>query len=67
VLHATAGFHHPAHAVEWRDSEIEAQLDMVVSLPLWGLEVTAGRGRAAEVVVTGQTFAIVRRLTSVQR
>jgi hypothetical protein len=45
VLHATARFHHPAHAVEWRDSEIEAQLDAVVSLQLWGLEVTAGRGR----------------------
>jgi AcrR family transcriptional regulator len=37
VLHATARFHHPAHALEWRDPQIEAQLDAVVSLVLRGL------------------------------
>jgi len=44
VLHATARFHHPAHAVEWRDPEIEAQLDAVVSLLMRGLKITAALG-----------------------
>jgi AcrR family transcriptional regulator len=40
VLHATARFHHPAHAIEWRDPEIEDHLDAVVSLLLRGLRVS---------------------------
>jgi AcrR family transcriptional regulator len=37
VLQATARFHHPAHAAEWADPSIEADLDAVVSLLLAGL------------------------------
>src|SRR5215216_3581396 len=29
VLHATARFYHPAHAVEWRDSEIEGGVSKI--------------------------------------
>jgi AcrR family transcriptional regulator len=42
VLQATARFHHPAHATEWSDTDLDADLDAVVSLLLTGL-------RAAEV------------------
>jgi Tetracyclin repressor-like, C-terminal domain len=44
VLRATARFHHPADAVEWRNPAIEADLDAVISLLLRGLQ-TAGSGR----------------------
>ncbi|HET8641074.1 MAG TPA: TetR family transcriptional regulator [Pseudonocardiaceae bacterium] len=37
VLHATARFHHPAHAAEWADPTIDADLDAVASLLLNGL------------------------------
>jgi AcrR family transcriptional regulator len=37
VLHATARFHHPAHASEWTDPNIEADLDAVLSVLLEGL------------------------------
>jgi AcrR family transcriptional regulator len=42
VLQATARFHHPAHATEWVDPDLDADLDAVVSLLLTGL-------RAADV------------------
>jgi AcrR family transcriptional regulator len=37
VLHATARFHHPAHATEWADHSIEADLDAVLSMLVHGL------------------------------
>lgn len=37
VLHATARFHHPAHAAEWNDPGIEGDLEAVMSLLLHGL------------------------------
>jgi hypothetical protein len=37
VLDATARFHHPAHASEWTDPNIEADLDAVLSVLLEGL------------------------------
>lgn len=37
VLHATARFHHPAHAAEWAGPTIDADLDAVASLLLNGL------------------------------
>lgn len=37
VLHATARFHHPAHTAEWADPNIEADLDAVLSVLLYGL------------------------------
>jgi AcrR family transcriptional regulator len=41
VLHATARFHHPAHASEWSDPRIDADFDGVWSLVLRGLGVVA--------------------------
>ena len=37
VLSATARFHHPIHAAEWSDPDIDAALDGVLSLILVGL------------------------------
>ena len=37
ILHATARFHHPAHAGEWGDPALDADLDAVLSLLLRGL------------------------------
>jgi len=37
VLQATACFHHPAHAAEWADPRIDADLDAVLTLLLAGL------------------------------
>lgn len=37
VLQATARFHHPAHAPEWTDPAIDADLDAVLSLLVHGL------------------------------
>jgi AcrR family transcriptional regulator len=37
VLHATARFHHPAHAAEWDDPSIDADLSAVLDLLLDGL------------------------------
>jgi AcrR family transcriptional regulator len=37
VLHATARFHHPAHAAEWADHSIEADLEAVLSVLIHGL------------------------------
>jgi AcrR family transcriptional regulator len=50
VLQATACFHHPAHAAEWREPAVEDDLNEVVSLLLRGLqfcpaEVRAGSSR----------------------
>jgi AcrR family transcriptional regulator len=41
VLQATARFHHPAHAGEWADPDLDADLDAVVSLLLAGLRARA--------------------------
>lgn len=38
VLQATARFHHPAHAADWSDSDIDADLDAVIALVLRGLQ-----------------------------
>jgi len=38
VLQATARFHHPAHAVEWSEPGIDADLDAVIELVLRGLQ-----------------------------
>jgi AcrR family transcriptional regulator len=38
VLHATARFHHPAHAAEWGDPGVEADYDAVITLVLRGLQ-----------------------------
>jgi len=45
VLHATARFHHPAHAGEWGDPRLAAELDAVYDLILKGLRArpTASR------------------------
>jgi AcrR family transcriptional regulator len=40
VLQATARFHHPAHAPEWADPAIDADLDAILSLLLRGLRAT---------------------------
>ena len=40
VLQATARFHHPAHAPEWADPAIEADLDAILSLLVHGLRAT---------------------------
>jgi AcrR family transcriptional regulator len=37
VLHATAKFHHPAHAGEWGEPDLEEQLEAVYRLILRGL------------------------------
>jgi AcrR family transcriptional regulator len=37
ILYATARFHHPAHAAEWADPALDADLDAVLSLLLTGL------------------------------
>ena len=37
VLHATARFHHPVHAMEWADPDLEADYDAVITLILRGL------------------------------
>lgn len=37
VLQATVRFHHPAHAAEWRDPSIDADLDAVLGLIVRGL------------------------------
>jgi len=37
VLQATSRFHHPAHASEWSDPNLEADFDAVISLLLAGL------------------------------
>jgi AcrR family transcriptional regulator len=41
VLQATARFHHPAHAAEWADPGIEADLDAVLALLIRGLRAPA--------------------------
>jgi len=48
VLQATARFHHPAHAAEWREPAIEKDLDEVVSLLLKGLQPTRAPGRTSK-------------------
>jgi AcrR family transcriptional regulator len=40
ILHATARFHHPAHAPEWDDPRITNQLDAVLALVVAGLRRT---------------------------
>jgi AcrR family transcriptional regulator len=44
VLHATARFHHPAHAAEWADPAIDADLEAVWGLILRGLAAPAATG-----------------------
>jgi len=39
VLHATARFHHPAHAAEWADPRLAAELESVFALVIDGLAV----------------------------
>ena len=39
VLQATARFHHPVHAMEWSDPNIDADYDAVISLILRGLRI----------------------------
>lgn len=41
VLHATARFHHPAHAAEWADPRIDADFDAVWTLIHRGLTGSA--------------------------
>lgn len=41
VFNATAKFHHLAHAAEWQDPGIGAELDEVCSLLLDGLHAPA--------------------------
>jgi AcrR family transcriptional regulator len=41
VLQATTRFHHPAHAGEWADPQIDADLDAVIGLLLAGLRAPA--------------------------
>ncbi len=53
VLQATARFHHPAHAAEWVDDNIDGDLDAVVSLLLVGLG-GAVAGDAATATVTAR-------------
>lgn len=43
VLWATMRFHHPAHAAEWEDPEVEAQFEDVWHLVLDGLRKGSGR------------------------
>jgi hypothetical protein len=37
VLHATARFHYPVHAIEWADPDLDADYDAVITLILGGL------------------------------
>jgi AcrR family transcriptional regulator len=39
VLQATARFHHPMHAMEWSDPNIDADYDAVIILILRGLQI----------------------------
>jgi AcrR family transcriptional regulator len=39
VLQATARFHHPMHAMEWSDPNIDADYDAVIILLLRGLQI----------------------------
>lgn len=45
VLLATSRFHHPAHAAEWGDPSLDADLDVVWELLLRGLRPDAARTR----------------------
>lgn len=38
IFEATTRFHHPAHADEWKDPELPARIDAVLSLVLRGLK-----------------------------
>jgi AcrR family transcriptional regulator len=38
IYEATTRFHHPAHADEWKDAELPARIDAVLSLLLRGLK-----------------------------
>jgi hypothetical protein len=38
IFEATVRFHHPAHADEWKDPELAARIDAVLSLVLRGLK-----------------------------
>jgi AcrR family transcriptional regulator len=52
VLQATARFHHPAHAAEWADDNIDGDLDAVVSLLLAGLGGAMAGGAATAATAT---------------
>jgi AcrR family transcriptional regulator len=62
VLQATARFHHPAHAAEWADPGIDADLDAVVTLVLTGLGAAATPARN-----DGETKPASQRRASKQR
>jgi AcrR family transcriptional regulator len=64
VLHATARFHHPAHAAEWADPNIDVDLSSVVSLLLSGLRAGPAAGAAICPVVDAQATAPRRRSSS---
>jgi len=48
VLHATARFHHPVHAIEWADAGLEADYDAVITLILRGLTRSPGSTESTE-------------------
>ncbi len=61
VLHATARFHHPAHAAEWADPAIDADLDSVVSLLLSGLRAVPAADTAINSAADARPTAPRRR------
>ena len=38
IFDATSRFHHPAHSDDWRDPQLAARIDAVLSLLIKGLE-----------------------------
>jgi AcrR family transcriptional regulator len=64
VLQATARFHHPAHAAEWADPSIDADLDAVVSLLLAGLGATEPSRRTTAAKPAARRPAPKRRVGS---
>jgi hypothetical protein len=43
VFDATSRFHHPAHAEEWRDPELAARIDYLLTMLLKSLEAPRKR------------------------
>lgn len=43
IFDATSGFHHPAHCEEWRDPQLAARIDALLTLLLRGLEAPRKR------------------------
>ena len=44
LFDATSRFHHPAHADEWSDPQIDARIDALLALLLRGLEAPCTNG-----------------------